>query len=59
MRTGCVYEAITDNINLAGAGPGMESDRDQFLQISQNGITLQETHFIFMREVTHWSVLPP
>ena len=54
MRTGCVYEAITDNINLAGAGPG-ESDRDQFLQISQNGIT-GETHFIFMREVTHWSV---
>ena len=54
MRTGCFYEAITDNINLAGAGPG-ESDRDQFLQISQNGIT-GDTSYIHERG--NYSLVP-
>ena len=56
MRTGCVYEAITDNINLAGAGPG-ESDRDQFLQISQNGIT-GDTFYIHERGNSLVSIAP-
>ena len=58
MRTGCVYEAITDNINLAGAGPGGgERDRDQFLQISQNGIT-GDTFYIHERGNSPVSIAP-
>ena len=50
VRTGCVYEAITDNINLAGCGPGERVIRDQFLQISQNGIT-RDTFYIHERGI--------
>ena len=34
VRTGCVYEAITDNINLAGPAGGMILD--QFLESDQS-----------------------
>ena len=57
MRTGCVYEAITDNINLAGAGPGERVIRDQFLQISQNGIT-RDTFYIHERGNSLVSIAP-
>ena len=53
VRTGCVYEAITDNINLAGPG-GMIWD--QFLQISQNGI-MRNTFYIHKRGIS--LVIPP
>ena len=50
----CFYEAITDNINLAGPG-GMIWD--QFLQISQNGIT-RDTFYIHKRGISLVSAPP-